>query len=259
MDKYFFPQVRGNSGSSPKEENVFAANCNIQKINPTLKLSKGKKIRINNGNVLRTCTEFYTHMEPPVKCYTSPVITARGKSTVEYQPVTQINKKALCRWALYSFPSSNVAVIVIYNISDLQSQFLKSTSKSPATAHRTRVAHEPNLEEVLWKQPDLQPGQGIAFLLLHLMAAGGTRLAKKGLHLQLVLSTSHGGRTRHHVPSASMSSRCVCEGMPTQTHNCTSCWLQHKSLLPPPRSDVHDSDGKHPNKEAASWQLHTVS
>lgn len=162
MDKYFLPQIRGNSVSSPKKKTSLLQNCNIQKINPALKLSKGKKIRINNGNVLRTCTEFYTHTAPPVKHYTRQVITGRGKSTVEYQPVMQINKKALCRRALYSFPSSNVAVTVIYNINDLQSQFLKSTSKSPATAHRTRVAEEPNLEEMLWKRPDLQPGQGIA-------------------------------------------------------------------------------------------------
>jgi len=40
---YFLPQIRGNSGSSPKEENVFAANCDMQKNNPALKLSTGEK------------------------------------------------------------------------------------------------------------------------------------------------------------------------------------------------------------------------
>lgn len=86
MDIFFLPQIRGNSGSSPKEENVIAANCNSQKINPTSKLSKGKKIRVKNGN-LRTSAAFYTQTEALVQRYTSQVTPARGKPTAEYRPV----------------------------------------------------------------------------------------------------------------------------------------------------------------------------
>lgn len=79
MDKYFLPQIRVNSGSSPKEENAFATNHNIKKINPTLKLSKGERKK-KNGNLLRPSTEFYTHTEPLVKLYSIRVIHARGSS-----------------------------------------------------------------------------------------------------------------------------------------------------------------------------------
>lgn len=43
MDNFFLPQIRGNSSSSPKEENVCAANWNSQKINLHQSSLKGKK------------------------------------------------------------------------------------------------------------------------------------------------------------------------------------------------------------------------
>lgn len=124
--------------------------------------------------MLRTCTEFYTHAEPPVKCYTSQVITARGKSAVEYQPVMQINEKALCRRALYSFPSSAVPAVIICNISDLQSQLSGSWSQSPGRAHRSVAEEELSLPGLLC------PGR----------AAPGRALLPRG----------HSGRSRRRVP-----------------------------------------------------------
>lgn len=92
----------------------------------------------------------------------------------------QINKKAVCQRALYPFLSSNIAVIVICNISDLQSQFLKSTSKSPATAHRTHVAESWTWRRCRENGHNLQPGQGIAFPPPHPTALAGTRPAERG-------------------------------------------------------------------------------
>lgn len=64
----------------------------------------------------------------------------------------QINIKALCRAALYSFPSSNVPAITICNISDLQPQLLGRRSQSPGPAQRS-AAEEPSPPGMLWQVP----------------------------------------------------------------------------------------------------------
>lgn len=68
------------------------------------------------------------------------------------------------------------------------SQFLKRIWKSPTAAHCLRLAAEPDLEEMLWKQHDSQPRRGIMFLLP--VPCGSRRHLAGKKCLQLMLNTS---------------------------------------------------------------------